>query len=95
MLKHYCQSIFPGLWDNFARLINLGEVISVSEVFYKLEKGPLSGNQWVSANKFMFTVATGNEAHFVRDIFATEQFMGQWKEKNIEGGGGIRSQIHL
>ena len=86
MLKHYYQSRFPSLWINFERLINLGKVISVSEVFHELENGPLSGNQWVNANKFIFTIATESEAHFVRNIFATEQFIGQWKEKNIEGG---------
>lgn len=93
MLKHYYQSRFSSLWDNFGRLINLGEVISVSEVFHELEKGPLSGNQWVNANKFIFTIATEREAYFVRNIFATEQFIGQWKEKNIEGR--VRSRIHL
>ena len=76
MLKHYYQSRFPSLWINFERLINLGKVISVSEVFHELEKGPLSGNHWVNANKFIFTIATESEAHFVRNIFATEQFIG-------------------
>ena len=86
MLKHYYQSRFPTLWIDFERSINFGEVISVSEVLHELDQGPLSGNQWVSANKLIFTIATVSEASFVRSIFTTPQFRGQLKEKNIEGG---------
>lgn len=73
MLKHYYQSRFPTLWIDFERLINFGEVISVSEVLHELDQGPLSGNQWVSANKLIFTIATVSEASFVRSIFTTPQ----------------------
>ena len=86
MLKHYYQSRFPSLWIDFERLINFGEVISVSEVLHELERGPLSGNQWVNANKSVFMIATVGEASFVRGIFTTSQFRGQLKEKDIEGG---------
>lgn len=86
MLKHYYQSRFSSLWVKFGQMINRGEVISVPEIFHELGKGPLSGNQWVSANKFIFTSITESEAHFVRDIFATRQFTGQLKEKDIEEG---------
>ena len=61
-------------------------MISVSEVFHELEKGPLSGGQWVSANKFIFMSATEEEARFVRNIFAATKFKGQLEEKDIEGG---------
>ena len=86
MLKHYYQSRFPSLWIDFERLINFGEVISVSEVLHEPEQGLLSGNQWVNANKSVFTIATVSEASFVRGIFMTSQFRGQLKEKDIEGG---------
>lgn len=86
MLKHYYQSRFPSLWCDFNCLIRLGRVTSVSEVYNELEKGPLSGNQWVRTNKSIFTSATEDEAYFVREIFNAKQFMGKFKKKDIEGG---------
>lgn len=86
MLKHYYQNRFPTLWQSFNYLISLGEVTSVSEVYRELEKGPLSGNQWVADNKSIFTAATEKEANFVREILAAKKFAGKLQGSDIEGG---------
>ena len=87
ILKHYYQSRFPSLWISFERLINLGNVISVSEVFHELEKGPLSGNQWVNANKLYLRLPPKVKRILSEAYLLQSNLLVNGKRRILKGGG--------
>ena len=87
LFKHFYRSRFPTLWEQFDALVVDGSVTSTREVARELDRYAQADQQWMKANRSIFTTPTAGEGEFVREIYRVRHFRHNIEMKKIQKGG--------
>jgi Domain of unknown function (DUF4411) len=85
--KNYFRPNFPSLWEQFDKLIDLGQITSVKEVLRELEGLGGSAYEWAKHHSELFPGTNAAEGKFVVTIFAVKHFQSNISnQKTLKGG---------
>ena len=88
LFKNYYRSRFPSLWGKFDELVSSGKIVSTREVQREVEDGPVETlREWMSNNLGSFHMPSGDEARFVRNIYAVAHFQQNIEQQKLLKGG--------
>ena len=87
LFKNYYRGRFPTLWEQLETLIAGGDVVSTREVARELEQYATAEDEWLRANRAIFTVPTVAEAEVVRNIYDVAHFRQNIELKKLQKGG--------
>ena len=87
LFKHFYRSRFPTLWERFDVLVVDGSVTSTREVARELDRYAQADQQWMRANRSVFTTPTAREGEFVREIYRVRHFRQNIELRKIQKGG--------
>jgi len=86
--RNFFPTVFTTLWQNFDRLIEEGQIVSVREAMREIEDGPLvSLTTWARANAEFFELPTPDEAAFITEIYGVAHFHQNNEQQKLLNGG--------
>lgn len=83
LFKHYYESRFPTLWDNFNQMVEDNKILSVKEVANELESIEDKLNQWSKDNKSIFQTPNEKEVEYLFKIFEGKHFKDNIEKKKV------------
>jgi hypothetical protein len=91
VIGHYFPDRFPSFWVHLNALADAGRLVSVSEVWKELDRGPTREHlvAWLKSRKALFRKPSAAEMEFVARIFAVPGFQALVKRKAILEGSPV------
>jgi hypothetical protein len=88
LFQNFYPRRFPTLWQNFAELIDAGQIVSTREVGREIENCPVERlRNWAADNGEVFSTPTGEEGAFVAQIYRVPHFQQNIERQKLLKGG--------
>ena len=88
VIGHYYPEQFPSFWDKFNQTVEVGNIISVREVFRELDQDASVPHlsDWIENHRSLFVIPNASVTQFVSTIFSVPHFQTLVSEKNRLAG---------
>ncbi len=88
VIGHYYPEQFPSFWDKFNQSVDVGEIISVREVFRELDHDASVPHlsYWIRHHRSIFMTPNAAATQFVSTIFSVPHFQALVPERNRLAG---------